>query len=67
MLYQILHHDPWLFIDERVARLNEHPVVHGEAVYSDWHVFRQLVVCGFSLKKMRKFASERDEADRNVH
>ena len=59
MLYQILRHDPsWLFIDELVSRLNDHPVVHGEAVYNDWHVFRQLKVGGFSLKKMRKFASE---------
>ena len=58
MLYQILHHDPWLFIDELVSRLNDHPVVHGEAVYNDWHVFRQLKVGGFSLRKMRKFASE---------
>jgi len=30
-------------------------------------VFRQLKVDGFSLKKMRKFASERDEAERNVY
>lgn len=67
VLYQILHHDPWLFIDELVSRLNDHPVVHGAAVYNDWHVFRQLKVDGFSLKKMRKFASERDEAERNVY
>lgn len=66
-LYQILHHDPWLYVDEIVKRVNEHPTVYGERNYNENHVMRQLSVDGFSLKKMRKFASERDEAERNLY
>ena len=66
-LYQILHHDPWLYVDEIVKRVNEHPTVIGERNYNENHVMRQLSVDGFSLKKMRKFASERDEAERNLY
>ena len=34
-LYQILHHDPWLYVDEIVKRVNEHPTVIGERNYNE--------------------------------
>ena len=60
----ILQRDPWLYLDEIVERLNTHPCVVNCRAYNINHIGRQLAVDGFSLKKMRKFASEQDEIER---
>ena len=60
VLYIIVHADPWLYLDEIVQRLNDHPMVLTR-IYKLHHVFRQLALDGFSLTKMRKFAAEKDE------
>ena len=66
VLYMIIEQDPWLYLDEIVKRLNEHPMVAGR-VYSMAAIFRQLAIDKFSLTKMRKFASEQDERKRVVY
>ena len=78
VLYQILRRDPWPLALHRRDRAT---ACHGPTrtlrcgassryTTGDWHVFRQLKVGGFefSLKKMGKFASGRDETEkRNAH
>ena len=59
LLYLIIEQDPWLYLDELVDRLNNHPMVLTR-IYDIYHVFRQLALDGFSLTKMRKFAAEKN-------
>ena len=47
LLHAIVKDDPWLYLDEIVARLNTNPFVYGR-VYSVWQVSRQLALDGYS-------------------
>ena len=63
VLLEIITLDPYLYLDEIAGRLNSHPHV-APTTYTSDQIYRQFALDGYSLKKMRRFAAERDEAQR---
>lgn len=69
-ILSLLETRPWLYLDELATAVNAMSRrLDGAAckTYSRQYVHEQLVACGWSLKKMRAKAAERDEANRELY
>ena len=69
-MMRVVSRTPWLYLDEIAREVNrasrERPDLDGRS-YSVQYCHAQLHACGWTMKKMRAKAAERDEAHRSAY